>query len=117
MRLNIDCIRDILLTADEVLSSQNDMSCYPPIKYDRLKKYTFKEINFHIMQCSMSNLVVVQRYVDGGISIRNITPQGYEFIDKISSNTAWKKIKNTLKPIGSASLKTVIEVALTVLLS
>ena len=116
MRLNLDCIRDILLTADEELTLHKNMEFYHGIKYESLKDYSFDELHFHALQCSMSGLIIIKRYVDGGFSIRDITPEGYAFLDKVRSNKMWNTVKTSLKKLGVFSLKSIIDAVLTTLI-
>ena len=109
MKLNPDCIRDILLTAEEVITPTKKMSCYPNDHYDRLNKYTYDEIIYHINQCEVENLIIVKRYIDGGIVIKDLSPSGHALLAKIRSDNAWNKLKSSLISIGTFSLKAILE--------
>ncbi len=105
MRLNPNCIRDILLTVEE----NEDM--YYPGQYELLNKYDSKEIIYHLKQCHMSGLLTnLSSYVDGGYCVDDLTPQGHELISQIRSTSNWTKILKNLSEIGT-SIKTIIEVA------
>lgn len=109
MKLNPDCIRDILLTAEEVITPTQEMSCYPNDYYDRLNKYTNDEIIYHINQCEIENLIIVRKYMDGGIAIKDLSPSGHALLAKIRSDNAWNKLKSSLISIGAFSLKAILE--------
>ena len=112
MRLNPDCIRDILLTVEEVITPRKDMPCYPDNNYERLSKYTYDEIIYHINQCEIEKLIIVKKFIDGGLTIRDLSPNGHELLAKIRSDKAWNKIKSTLISIGAFTIKSVLEIVL-----
>ena len=114
MKLNPDCIRDVLLTAEEKCGYNKPWiyysdGCQPTL----LSRYPPDEICYHIIQCSKSELIDGLKRYDGGnsILINDLTPQGHEFIANIRSDTNWNKTKSILKNIGSESLDTMKQVA------
>ena len=114
MRLNPDCIRDILLTVEENTGYSKFME-YPK-SYPLLKPYSDEEVLYHIKQCEMSNLLTkVHYYIGGGCSIQDLTPGGHEFLANIRLDTNWNKTKDIAKTVGSTSLNAITEIASTVI--
>ena len=114
MKLNSDCIRDILLSVEEDCDYDRVMD------YDRdsdsnfrLKKYTHEEIIYHIRQCEYSNLIVNATYYDGGkhIIIDDLSPDGHQFLANIREDTVWNGVKSIAKKVGSTSLTALSQIA------
>lgn len=120
MKLDPDCLRAILLTAEEKCGYNKPWVYYsdgcPP---ELLSRYSPDEIGYHIIQCAKAELIDGLKRYDGGttIFIGDLTPQGHEFISNIRSDTNWNKTKSILKNIGSESLDTMKQVAAGVITS
>ena len=117
MKLDFDCIRDVLLTLEKfpygevILSEQlyDDLKNYSPetISYSLLKLYEADYIEAHIPE------------IDGVFPevshIYDITFQGHEFLDNIRSNKIWVKTKSILSELGSGSIKFASQIAVCIL--
>ena len=110
MRLNPDCIRDILL-ATEKFTDIKKVMVYSnnPSDFD-IEGYTPNEVLYHIQQCDYSGLIICSRFNQGFI-IKDLTPTGHEFLANIRTNTNWNKTKEISKKIGSNSLNTLFQIA------
>ncbi|MDU3018535.1 MAG: DUF2513 domain-containing protein [Clostridium perfringens] len=120
MRLNPDCIRDILLTAEENIQYKDNQlisMCYSnnPTNFERLKKYSNEEIRYHIIQCGQHNFIQISATTYETILIRDLTPLGHEFLTNIRSNTVWNKTISIANKLGSTSLDVLIKIATGVL--
>lgn len=120
MKLNPDCIRDILLTVEEECGYNKPWiyycdGCQPEL----LSHYTSDEISYHIIQCAKSELIDGLKCYDSGESlfISDLTPEGHKFIANIRSDNNWNKTKSILKNVGSESLDTIKQVATGVITS
>lgn len=120
MKLNPDCIRDILLTVEEKSGYNKPWiyycdGCQPEL----LSRYSSDEIGYHIVQCAKSELIDGLKYYDGGESllISDLTPEGHEFVANIRSDNNWNKTKSILKNVGSESLDSIKQVATGVITS
>ena len=112
MKLNPDCIRDILLQIEE----STDLNT--PWEFDdehepegRLSQYTVDEITYHIRQCELSGYVVGCEQNSSGFSIRYLSPEGHAFLADIRSDSVWNKTKAVAGKIGAWSLDTLTKVA------
>jgi hypothetical protein len=113
MRLNPDCIRDILLAAEEEIGFRKEMRYPGP---ESLNKYSTDEVFYHINQCELSGLVVsVRRTLDPTYYIKDLSPKGHEFLANIRSDTVWNKTKENAKKVGSFSLDTLTKIAVNVI--
>ena len=111
MRLNPDCIRDILLTVE---SSTNGIDC--PIwpmayfqsaaEFPRLHKYSVDEVWGHVEQCRYHGYFVGDSVgADGYFTVLDLSPKGHEFLANIRDDTNWKQtLKKCKDKIGSISI-------------
>lgn len=114
MKLNPDCIRDILLTieanTDYYKDWNFDSSC---IKQKPLNHYTFDEVIYHISQCNKTGLIDgCQIYLGGSAGyIQDLSPLGHRFLADIRSDSVWNGVKSVAGKIGSTSLDALIQIA------
>lgn len=120
MKLNPDCIRDILLTVENK-SSFNTIWDYQKEDHQNelLENYSHDEIAYHIRQCSLSGFLNGVNYYDGGdnILVGDLTPEGHQFLANIRSNTNWNKTKEIAKSVGSDSLDVIKQISIGVIQS
>lgn len=113
MKLNPDCIRDILLTVENTTDLHNWLD-YPK-EADQCPLLTFykeEEVKYHINQCLLSGLLI------GDISdlsfsfiIRDLSPKGHSFLADIRADTTWNKVKQAGKSLGIYSLDSLMKIA------
>ncbi len=117
MKLDLDCIRDILLTVEENTGYNEGMivseaSC----KYDLLKKYDSNKVMYHIIQSQKSGLIEAeQEDLVGNILIKDLTPNGHKFVANIRENSNWNRIKKVAGDVGTNSLDAVKQIAINVI--
>ncbi len=111
MKIDNECVRDILFTIEE--ETNFDKGCFmigAAKKYERLKKYDEQgKILYHVRYLAMKGMIYLPNQ-----SIKNtydLTPEGHEFLANIREDNNWKKIKNVSSNIGFASLKVVSAIA------
>lgn len=118
MKLNPDCIRDILLSIEETTDYYTRFEYVPGTSiHGRIQKYSHDEIIYHIHQCRLSGLVFrCEINGNGGyITIEDLSPSGHEFLEKIRADTIWNKTKEIAGAIGTKSLDATIQIASVVL--
>ncbi|EGS9997873.1 DUF2513 domain-containing protein [Clostridium perfringens] len=118
MKLNPDCIRDILLTVEESTDFNHYLSYrFDSNSFEKLSIYSHDEITYHIRQCDLSNLLYKVSYYDGGnsIDILDLSPKGHNFLADIRSDTVWNNTKTIANKIGSTSLDVLLKVSTGVL--
>ena len=112
MKLNIDCVRDILLELETF-----PIGVYPvgSLK-NSIANHGRENVEYTLVKLSEANYVNVQycRMTNGSFlfdSILDITFQGHEFLEKIRSDAVWNgKVKPALSSIGSMSFDVISNV-------
>ena len=113
MKLNPDCIRDVLMDIEENTTINTSW------KYDslnspkRLLDYDRFEIAYHARYCYEANLI--KGFSIGGnsenIYAMDLTPKGHEFLSNIRENKIWNGVKVIAGKIGSSSLDALIQIS------
>lgn len=114
LKLNTDCVRDILLSVEEECDFSHHMDYDRDLNNNiRLKQYTHEEIIYHIRQCEYSELIFKPNYYDGGkhIIISDLTPSGHQFLANIRDDNVWNGVKVVAKKVGSTSLNAITQIA------
>lgn len=118
MKLNNDCIRDILIQVEEA-----NLGYKLTIKDLTLKlpQYTEEDIIYSCLKLGEANFLSLDktRYIRDNIDtihkINSITYSGHQFLDIIRNDNVWNKTKSTLKSMGASSIKTIFEIALKII--
>jgi hypothetical protein len=103
MKLNPDCIRDILFVVENNATYSNDVSEETIFK-ELDSKYPREEILYHVRQCEHSGLFLKVVHYFGGFSIQDLSPYGHQFINDIRQDNNWNRTKDIAKNVGSFSL-------------
>lgn len=123
MKLNPDCMRDILFYLEEYLSISEELEFEEISMYDLAQHldYPIQEIaNTLVILDETGYIISVRNDNDDRIADLNvyrITYDGYQFIETIRPEPVWEKVKSTGKHIGSFSIDVITRVATTVLTS
>lgn len=114
MKLNPDCIRDILLDIESKTTFKTYAKYTEPDDFSNLQpKYEVDEIMYHIRQCEHSELFIdkVSYFIGGGCMVRDLSPKGHEFIANIRKDTNWNRTKSIAKDVGSVSINALTDIA------
>ncbi len=120
MKLNPDCVRDVLLAVEENTGVHAVMEIDEDdyTQYQQLKKYKYEEVAYHIVQCNLNGYFTdFAERIDNSYMIVDLSPKAHEFIANIRSDTNWKKIKEKALTIGSFSLSVLADIAKKIILS
>lgn len=123
MKLNPDCMRDILFYLEEHLTISEDLEFERISMYDLTQhlNYSIQEIaNTLIVLDEAGYIIAARDYGSDRITELNvcrITYDGYQFIETIRPEPVWKKVKSTGKHIGSFSIDVITQIATNVLTS
>lgn len=114
MKLNPNCIRDILIAVEENTGYHTYLDY--PAERDQcpsLENYEDDEIRYHIYQCYKSGLIEFAGKEDlsGNIGIRDLTPAGHSFLANIRSDNVWNDVKKVSSKVGSSSLTALSQIA------
>ncbi len=132
MRLNLDCIRDILLCVEtntdlrtycifydigtmqaiKVCIEDDEEETIQEYQEILLKRYENDELFYHIRYCVEAGLL---KEIPGQptyrIIITDLTPKGHDFIENIRNDKIFDGIKSIASKVGSKSLEAVIAIA------
>lgn len=112
MRLNNDCIRDILLYIERNTTDEMPFINAENLINDLQQKYDKGTINYHVRQIDKAGLVDDVYYSeDEPDTISDLSWEGHNFINNIRDNNVWSKLKESTKHLGSVSLPVLIEKA------
>ncbi len=114
MKLNPDCIRDILLEVEDVTSLDCRFSCRADVpETGRLAVYPFEALAYHIRQCDLNGYFAEMITYDmQNFEISYLSPRGHAFLSDIRSDTVWKHTKTVAGRIGAWSLDTLSKIAI-----
>jgi len=120
MKLNTDCIRDILFAIEDLSKPNSFLTSSQLSETKFLTKYSDEEILYHLQQLNWSGYIVTpdkNRTLDGLFFIRDLSPLGHEFISNIRKDTNWNKVKSISKEVGSETLNSIKSIAENVITS
>lgn len=109
MKLDYDCVRDILLSLEELVQYSENLET-PHVRLENLVSYNLmgKYSKQSIVYCSEklkeagfinARIVCVDSGIIG-IYYFSITFDGHQYLDSIRSNTLWSKVKSTFVEKG-----------------
>lgn len=130
MKLNLDCVRSILLCVEEntglrkccffvdtVLGEQLKavgMDMQEPFDYQvkLIDEYNNDEIMYHVRYCIDADLIVETEASNTHVrQIFDLTPAGHEFLSNIRNAQNWEKTKDVGKKIGAFGLNIASKIA------
>ena len=116
MRLNPDCIRDILLETEtgsfRIMGSLRHKET--PFSDDEfLNKYSFDEVSYHLNQCEFMNFVKLSKAL-GYTDVIDLNPEGHFFLADIRDSNIWNKTKSTASELGLSSLNALKDISVNV---
>lgn len=115
MKLNHDCVRDVLLFLEDNLSISstiftNDI-IVPSCSQDDID-YTVKLLIESGMLEGEFKSFISGQYT---IYVNSITWSGHKFLDNVRDNTVWVATKKSISKLGSVSLEIMSQVAASIL--
>ena len=113
MKLNPDCIRDILLEVEETTSLEQGFAYGPGVpETGRLANYSFETLVYHLKQCDLNGYFVnMESYGMYSFDVAYLSPKGHAFLADIRSDTVWNHTKKVAGKIGVWSLDTLTKIA------
>ena len=114
MRLNPDCIRDILLKAEEGYFTFVLPHCRDIVddykSFEEFEPYSDEQIEYHLRYLKEAYLIKAS-FSSGFIAVMDLTVAGHEFIANIRDNNNWNKTKDIAKKVGSNSIDSLVQIA------
>lgn len=112
MKLNPDCIREILFAIEETTTMHRAFYLDEDNCIDIFPKYNFDIVFYHIRQCDMYGYLYKASFsISNSCTIIDLTPKAHEFINNIRKDDNWHKTKNIALKVGSFSLDTLSKIA------
>ncbi len=120
MRLNPDCIRDVLLAIEDVKFIDPDLklrytNLHILAETESLSGYPKEDIAYTLLKLSEGNLIIAKpTYADGKVyrlHIDGMTFSGHQYLDKIRDPERWKKVKTIGGKVGDFSLAAIGKIA------
>lgn len=120
MKLNIDCVRDVLLYLEENITMDNNNRIIPvsfkTVKTVLQNKYEENDIIYAISKLLDTRYIIGYidktngRYKITG-SINDITWEGHEFLNSIRPQTIWEATKENASKLGISSIRGIASLA------
>ena len=129
MHLNYDCVRDVLMKLEDLLTCEykNDCFYFNQVNIHQLyeslsdKGYSIEDVLYAVQNLEQSGLIKANlTYASNKLVfclISAVTAQGNEFISKIQSDDVWSRIKSSIAKVGSFSLPIISNVATSLITS
>lgn len=113
MRLNPDCIRDLLIAIEDKSTFTSCFTYSVAANISTLNEYSHEEVLYHANQANMSGFIIGFQPYDAGnyFTVSDLTPKGHEFLANIRSDTNWNKVKEISRKVGSSSLNALSQIA------
>ena len=91
MRLNVDCVRDVLLAAESIFDNMESWGVSENLPA-QLSPYTYNESVYHIRQCIKAGLLEPgQEFIDGTFMVLDLTPAGHRVLSMIRNPDVYQK--------------------------
>lgn len=122
MKLNSDCMRDVMLRIEQMQTitadEENNMSIealWIEDLYEPLAKYDKKDIFYALYNLDQAEYISTN-LINGddsalGYVVNYITYEGHNFLDRIRDPKAWRYIKTAGSAIGNFSLSVINQIA------
>lgn len=124
MKLNPDCIRDILLTVESLMvpdvdGETDNITVDELSQHTSLSGYQINEIAYTVRKLFDEKMLKSGKtYIHETIPrIVDITPKGVQFIEATRSDSIWSKTKSILSSVASITATKLLESAISIALN
>lgn len=123
MELNKDCVRDVLLSCEELLKIDED-GYMNSLSHEELGQalpnYKTEDIIYTVVKLKEAGFLDVKVTKAFGnilvdVRIYDITFNGHEFLNDIRDDKNWKKVKEIAKSVGAFSINMIAQIAVGVI--
>src|SRR5690625_2055297 len=118
MKLNHDCIRDLLLAIEEHTTINKHLDHDEILSLPELESYDSETIIYTAQKLNEAGFVNVNFdfFMDDmpHIAISSLTYEGHNFLDTIRDHKVWRKTKETASKLSSVSITVMSEIGVSV---
>jgi len=113
MKLNPDCIRDLLLDVEAKSTFDNVVIYNEETDEPLFDKYGVDTVFYHIRQADYAGFFIgeVTYTFDLSAIIIDLSPEAHEFLANIRQDTNWNKTKSIASKVGSFSLNVLKDIS------
>lgn len=112
MKMDIDCIRSVLLELEEL-----PLDVYTPEDLTKsINEHGIENVEYSIIKLEEAGYIRagLTRTMSGDVeifSISDITFEGHQFLEKIRDNRVWQKTKTVASSVGSRAFDVIVQIA------
>lgn len=120
MKLNADCVRDLLLTLEEESRYDegqitNRISLHTMSQFPRMQKYEENDVLYTSDKLVEAGFINFDKSTASSrlyySSYGQITYAGHQFLENVRSDSTWEKTKDIAQSIGSFSINALATIA------
>lgn len=122
MKLNIDCVRDVMLKIEElqrvIVNDDGEVekeTLWINSLYSALPNHGKEDIFYALYNLDQAGYVNISvQWISGCVytcAINHMTYAGHEFLNKIRPTTIWEKTTNTASKVGNYGLQMLEKIA------
>ncbi|MEQ7309878.1 DUF2513 domain-containing protein [Lactococcus petauri] len=113
MKLNPECIRDVMLDLEENLDVRGGLMLVPALEkgeLKRIKKHNFEDIIYTCKKLNEANFISFSTNICAAPNpyvfskVGTITWSGHQFLDDIRDEKVWRDVKQTASKVSSVSI-------------
>lgn len=121
MKLNIECVRDVMLSLEELLTltetesgiEKNSVSLHEVCS--SLPQYSHTDVFYSIKNLDEAGYINASiKWINATVNfcyVNYITYQGHEFISRIADSTQWSKVQKVSNAVRDYSLSAISSIA------
>ncbi|EUJ27768.1 Uncharacterised protein [Listeria grayi] len=106
MKLNPDCVKDVLLSIEENVGLEEHLRNINELKLSDL--YSDEDITYTLLKLDEANFIHFSHTSGSNsfysLSIGNMTYEGHNFLDTVRDPSRWEKVKQKAASVGGVSI-------------
>jgi len=107
MKLNPDCIRDILLHCEEHCRDEKGIRFAGNDVVVNNTAYPRNILWYHLRQCNLSGYLYCAKQKRNYYIVKDITPIAHELLENIRNESNWDKVKENAVKVGLFALNVI----------
>lgn len=116
MKLNQDCVRDILLELEKKLDLNTQLFKNDLLMFSSYEKYGEKDFFYTLLKLTEAGYLNAKITAGANnpvfsVNISSISWEGHKFLDSVRDNEVWKQTKSIISKFSSVSITTIENIA------